>query len=110
MLRILLATLLFLAVAAPALAGPQERANVLFVEAVKLIQAGNQQQDPDKRLKQLERAQSNLHRIVNDYPSSDLAVQLISGQSIGVISLQFIRLAVEEPWRWAPGSRFATWR
>ena len=33
---------------------------------------------------------------VNDYPSSDLAVQLISGQMIGVISLQFIRLAVED--------------
>ena len=63
MFRILLVTLLFLAAAAPVLAGPQERANALFVEAVKLIQAGNQEQDPGKRLEQLAPIIHDGHRI-----------------------------------------------
>lgn len=95
MLRTLVVTLLFFAAAAPALAGPQERANELFVEAVKLIQAGNQAPEVERRLEYVEQAQVKLHRIIADYPSSDLAVQLISGQRVGAISLQSVRSAVE---------------
>ncbi|MCH7928953.1 MAG: TonB C-terminal domain-containing protein [Proteobacteria bacterium] len=93
--RIILVTLFFLAAVGPALAGPQERANVLFVEAVKLIKASEEEQHPEKRLEHLKQAQANLQRIVEEYSSTNLAVQLISGQKIGEISVERVRVLVE---------------
>ena len=79
----------------PAWAGPQERANALFVESVKLIQAAINEPDVEVRLKQLTEAQENLQHIIEDYPSSNLAVKLISGQSIGKYSIDSVRDGVE---------------
>ena len=42
----------------------------------------------EKTLSLLEEALARLYKIIDDYPSSDLAVKLISGQSVGGISLE----------------------
>jgi hypothetical protein len=36
----------------------------------------------------MEEALARLYKIIDDYPSSDLAVKMISGQSVGGISLE----------------------
>ena len=43
----------------------------------------------------LEEALSKLNEIVDDYPFSDLAVKLISGQNTGAISLEVVGKAIE---------------
>ena len=94
MFRILFVTLFMVFIVHPASAGPQERANALFVEAAKLIQAATNETDVEVRLDQLTEAQGNFQRIIEDYPSSNLAVKLISGQSIGAYSLGSMQVAV----------------
>ena len=64
------------------------RANELFVEAAKLMMKS---QDPEsKSLAQdwLEEGFHCLTKIIENYSSTDLAVKLISGQSVGGISLE----------------------
>ena len=64
------------------------RANELFVEAAKLMMKS---QDPEsKSLTQdwLEEGFHCLTKIIENYSSTDLAVKLISGQSVGGISLE----------------------
>ena len=63
-------------------------ANELFVEAVKLVKPVEGEKSFEKTLSVMEEALSKLNEIVDDYPSSDLAVKLISGQSVGGISLE----------------------
>ena len=96
--RLLVALFIF-AVVAPAWADSQESANALFVEAAQLIQAAKIEQDVEVRLEQISEAHDILQRIIEDYPSSNLAVQLISGQSIGAYSLNGVRSDVA----WAYG-------
>ena len=95
MSRILFVVLLMVLVVHPAWAGQQERANKLFVESVKLIQAALDEQDVEVRHGQLIEAQENFQRIIEDYPSSDVATKLISGQSIGQYSLESVRDVVD---------------
>ncbi len=99
MLRVLFVVLFMAAAVRPGWAGPQEDANALFVESVQLIQAAGNEPDVEVRLEYLMEAQKNLHSIIDDYPSSDLAVQLITGQSIGSYSLDSVQFGVE----WAYG-------
>ena len=59
------------------------QANRLFVEAAKLMQQAEQAKQEGERLGCLVKAQAYLEEIIECKSSSDLAVQLISGQEIG---------------------------
>ena len=86
----LLFVLLYLT-AMPASADDTAEANRLFVESVKLLlQADALDADTDK-LPLLEQALSKLNGIIDQHPSSDLAVKLITNQSIGDISISNVR-------------------
>jgi hypothetical protein len=63
-------------------------ANKLFVEAVKLVKSAEGEKSFEKTLSVIEEALARLNKIIDDYPSSDLAAKLISGQSVGGISLE----------------------
>jgi|AP45_3_1055517.scaffolds.fasta_scaffold216297_2 hypothetical protein len=79
-------TLLFSAGAT--LADDTASANKLFVEAVKLVKSAEGEKSFEKTLSVMEEALARLYKIIDDYPSSDLAVKLISGQSVGGVSLE----------------------
>ena len=64
-------------------ADPDQAANMLLVEAIELVAAAEEEGDPAARLAVLQRAQDNLDRIVRDYAASHVAVQLVTGQTIG---------------------------
>ena len=65
-------------------------ANELFVEAVKLVKSVENVKGSIEKAAVLEEALSKLNEIVDDYPSSDLAAKLISGQDTGSISLEVV--------------------
>jgi len=77
-------------------ADDNSEANKLFVEAVKLVNSAENIEDPIKKADALEEALAMLNEIVDDYPTTDLAVKLISEQSVGIISLASVRLAVKK--------------
>ena len=79
-------TLLFSA--GSALADDTSEANKLFVKAVKLVKSAEGEKSFEKTLSVMEEALARLNKIIDDYPSSNLAVKLISGQSVGGISLE----------------------
>ena len=89
-----LMTTFLLALSTPADSSPNEQANKLFVEAVRLIRVAEDEPSAQKTLELLMQAHDNLQTIVDDYPSTDLAVKLISGQSIGYVSLASVNKAV----------------
>ena len=60
---------------------PNEKANELYVEAVKLISSAEKKTGKEA-IKDYEQALTNLQRIVNDYSKSDLAVKLVSDQTL----------------------------
>jgi hypothetical protein len=60
----------------------------LFVEAVKLVKSIENVEGLEEKAVVLEEVLGKLNEIIDDYPSSDLAVKLISGQNIGAISLE----------------------
>ena len=70
-------------------------ANELFVEAVKLVKPAANVVGYEEKAAVLEEALAKLNKIVDDYPSSDLAVKLISGQRIGALSLEGVREVAE---------------
>ena len=72
------------------------RANSLFVEAVQLIQSSQNTLNDKEKLEQLDNALGKLNRIIDRYPSSDLAVKLITGQSIGNINLKTVAKTAEK--------------
>ena len=74
---------------------PDERANKLMVEVVQLIQAAEGEPSAQKKLELLMQARSNLQTIVDNYPSTDLAVKLISEQPIGNVSLASVNKAIK---------------
>ena len=80
---------------APLAADDSTQANRLLVEAMKLIQAAGTKQTATERLPLMESALAKLNEIVENHPSSDLAVKLITGQQIGDISLAGVADAVE---------------
>ena len=84
--RLLCVTLLCLSIV-PAAADDPAEANRLLVEAVKLIQAAEQDRKANHKLVKLESALAKLNQIMDDHPSSDLAVRLITHQEIGILSL-----------------------
>ena len=70
-------------------------ANKIFVETVQLLKQAAAAQ-PSDAVGLYEKALRNLDSIVANYPSSDLAVQLISGQAIGQVSRTSIERALDE--------------
>ena len=67
-------------------------ANELFVGAVKLVKSTLNVEGLEEKADALEEALAKLNEIVDDYPSSELEVKLISGQRIGAISLEGVSL------------------
>jgi hypothetical protein len=74
---------------------PNARANALFVKAQQLV-AESETQPPEQRLATLQEAQADMKKIVDDYPSSNLAVQIASGRSDGSLSVAAINLKIAE--------------
>nr|ANO58283.1 Sel1 domain protein repeat-containing protein [uncultured Alphaproteobacteria bacterium] len=73
-------------------ADDNSEANELFVGAVKLVKSADEiEDDPIEKAAVLEEALGKLNEIIDNYPSSDLAVKLISGQSVGNITFEGIR-------------------
>ena len=71
-------------------------ANKLFIEAVKLVNSSENVEGLEEKADALEEALAKLNEIVDDYPSSDLAVKLINGQDTGSISLEDVDEAAEK--------------
>ena len=83
MLKHIIVVCAFCVLASSALADDTARANRLFVAAVKFIQASEAEASMEKKFELLEKAHSNLTTIIDQFPATDLAVKLISGQKIG---------------------------
>ena len=64
----------------PAIADDTGKANKLFVEAVQLLQSADKAAPDEERLRLSEEALTNLNKIVKRYPSTDLAVNLVSDE------------------------------
>ena len=64
--------------------GPNQKANTLFEETFQLIELadGHLNVSDDEAVKYYEKALSKVQRIIDDYPNSDLAVKLISGEAL----------------------------
>ncbi len=88
----ILAVVALLFSAGSSLADDTGEANELFVGAVKLVKSTLNVEGLEEKADALEEALAKLNEIVDDYPSSELAVKLISGQRIGAISLEGVSL------------------
>ncbi len=64
------------------------KANELFVEAAKLLTKSQNPESETHAKAWLEEGFHRLTRIIEHYPATDLAVKLVSGQSVGDISLE----------------------
>ena len=77
-------------------ATPDASANELFVEAVLLIKSGDEQIG-EEAIKDYEKGLANIQTIIANYSESDLAVKLISGETLFTgKSLEEIRERVKE--------------
>ena len=65
---------------------PNQAANMLLIQALDLIDAAAAEADPTAALDLLRQAEARLDRIVAEFPASNLAVQLRTGQQIGTFS------------------------
>lgn len=83
--RLLLIAVLCLSVV-PATADDAVQANRLLVEAVKLLEEAATKSEIDKA-GPLQDALAKLNEIVDDHPSSETAVKLVTGQPIGFLLL-----------------------
>ena len=70
-------------------------ANKLFVESMQLSLSAEDEESPEKKAAALEASLAKLNEIFDEYPSTELAVKLISGQSVGKITLEGVRDAAE---------------
>ena len=85
-----------LLVAHAAQASDESHANRLFVEAAKRIQAAEEEPVAARKFELLNDAKHKLEAIVDRHPSSRLAVELVSGQNIGTVSLPGLADAIED--------------
>lgn len=72
-----------------------DQANRLLVEAVRLIKASDLEPSANGKFALLNEAHDKLLEIVERHSATDLAVKLATGQAIGDISLEAIRLAMD---------------
>jgi hypothetical protein len=84
--------------ALPARADVNTDANALFVQAVQAWEAAGAlpAEQTAERLELLQSANRNLEQIITDLPGSDLAVRLITGETLGPITLQGSRDALAD--------------
>ena len=82
--------------AVPAVADDPAAANRLLVEAVKLAKAAESKTEASEKLALLQGALARLNEIIDRYPSSSLAVKLITDQPIGSLSMAELTDAVEK--------------
>jgi hypothetical protein len=68
----------------------KEKANVLFVETVELINQAEAKNSPEETVKLLNQAKKKLETIISEYSTADLAVKLASGQNVEGVSLKHI--------------------
>ena len=88
-------TVLTPSMVAPATSARETDANMLLVEAGRLIlDARETGASPEDRIGWLELAHDKLKRIIDEHPSSDVAVKLVTGQGLGSISLEAIDRAL----------------
>jgi len=90
-----LAVIALLFSAGSAWADSNSGANILFVEAVILVNSAENVEGLEEKAAALEEALGKLNKIIDNYKSSDLAVKLISNQAIGDISLKDVARAAE---------------
>ena len=64
----------------PAIADDTGITNKLFVEAVQLLRSADKAVSDEERWRLSEEALTNLNKIVKRYPSTDLAVNLVSDE------------------------------
>ena len=99
MRRFLAVIAVLLAVAAPAVADDNADANRLFVDAMQAWKqaeqlTGDSREQAETRLELLQEIEANLNRIVEEYSSSDLAVQLLLGP-VGPLELDRLPRLIE---------------
>ena len=80
----------------PAAADDPAQANRLVVEAAQLIKAAEAETDASGQLALLEDAIAKLNEIIEQHPSSSLAVKLITEQPIGNLSLGKLTAVAEQ--------------
>ena len=102
MIRLFLIAGMFYLLPASGLADDTGQANRLMVEAVQLVQASELEPSSEGKSALLEQALDNLLKIIDHYPSTDLALQLVTGQPVGNISLTGVRKALDEVRRVVP--------
>ncbi len=72
---------------------PEKKANKLYVTAASQLQNAAKE---EKTLELLESTESKLQDLISKYPSSSIAVSLLSGQAkVGGLSLQELQVAIE---------------
>jgi len=97
-MRHIVATLAVIALlfsAGSAWADDTSEANKLFVEAMQLWLSAEDEESLEKKAVALEASLAKLNKIFDEHPSTELAVKLISGQSVGDITLEDVRDAAE---------------
>ena len=97
-MRRILATLSVIALlfsAGASLADDTDEANKLYIEAAKLIKLAENIEGFGEKAEVLEEALSLLNKIVDDHPSTNLAVKLLNGQDTEGISLEVLSMAAE---------------
>ena len=94
--RILPITIVACLPVASAVADDTAQANRLLVEAVRLVEASELEPSPEGKFALLGQALDNLQAIIGQYPSTDLAVMLVTGQRVGNISLAGVREALDD--------------
>lgn len=77
------------------LADDTDEANKLYIEAAKLIKLAENIEGFGEKAEVLEEALSLLNKIVDDHPSTNLAVKLLNGQDTEGISLEVLSMAAE---------------
>ena len=86
----------FLLVVISACGDENSNANKLFIETIKISEEAEESQPFDKRIQLYKKTLKNIEDIKSKYPSSNLAVQLSSGQSIGSFSRSNIEKRLAE--------------
>ena len=90
-----LAVIALLLGAGATLADDTSAANKMFVEAMQLSLSAEDEESLEKKAVALEASLAKLNKIFDEYPSTELAVKLISGQEIGDISLEDVAKAAK---------------
>jgi len=75
---------------APARADDNADANRLMVETVGLLKQTRAEIDPEHQFELITMVEANLLRIIDEYPGSNAAVALATGQGIGMLSLELV--------------------